>query len=178
MVHLRLIVRRGGPCQDCEAREFIEGEPMRKTFAVCVPIFVVAAALTAAHGQSSTAATTPADQACDAQKLSTNDYEDCLQKAETAIDTQLSALIASIPSSAKVKSDIVGPDVAASAVKRWQTNFATLAPTFRAARNADCDDGSIAAMGYGNGGLQWRLACEINQTSREIAKLKKRYGLN
>jgi len=152
---------------------------MRKTFAVCVSLFAIAAALTAAHGQTSaTQAATPADQACDPQKLSTNDYEDCLQKAETAIDTQLSALIASIPSSAKVKSDIVGPDVAASAVKRWQTNFATLAPTFRAARNADCDDGSIAAMGYGNGGLQWRLACEINQTSREIAKLKKRYGLN
>ena len=152
---------------------------MRKTFAVCVSLVAVAAALTAAHGQTpATSATSPADQACDAQKLSTNDYEDCLQKAETAIDGQLSALIASIPNSAKVKSDVVGPDVAASAVKRWQTNFATLAPTFRASRNADCDDGSIVEMGSGNGGLQWRLACEINQTSREIAKLKKRYGLN
>jgi hypothetical protein len=150
---------------------------MRKTFAVGVSCLAIAAALTAAHSQTA-AATTPADQACDAQKLSTNDYEDCLQKAETAIDSQLSALIASIPGSAKVKSDIVGPDVAASAVKRWQTNFATLAPTFRAARNADCDDDSIAQMGYGNGGLQWRLACEINETSREIDKLKKRYGLN
>jgi hypothetical protein len=77
-----------------------------------------------------------------------------------------------------VKSDITGPGVAASAVKRWQTNFATLAPTFRAARNADCDDDSIAQMGYGNGGLQWRLGCEINETSHEIDKLKKRYGLS
>jgi hypothetical protein len=137
----------------------------------------VAAALNAARSQTA-AAKTPADQACDAQTLSTNDYDTCLQKAETTNDNQLSALIASIPSSAKVKTDILGSDVAASARKRWQTNFGTLAPTFRAARNADCDDDSIAQMGYGNGGLQWRLACDINETSHEIDKLKKRYGLN
>lgn len=152
---------------------------MRKTFAAFVSLLAIAAAFTAAHGQTTAALpTSPADQACDAQKLSTNDYEDCLQKAQTAIDKQLSSLIASIPTSAKVKTDILGPDVAASARKRWQTNFATLAPTFRAARKADCDDDSIAQMGYGNGGLQWRLACEINETSHEIDKLKKRYGLN
>ena len=151
---------------------------MGKTFAAFVSLLAIATALTGARSQTAAGPATPADQACDAQKLSTNDYEDCLQKAETAIDNQLSALIASIPASAKVKSDILGPDVAASARTRWQTNFATLAPTFRAGRNADCDDASIAQMGYGNGGLQWRLACEINQTSHEIDKLKKRYGLN
>jgi hypothetical protein len=152
---------------------------MRKTFAAFVSLLAIAAAVTAARSQTAAAPSpTPADQACDAQKLSTNDYETCLQKAQTTIDSQLSALIASIPASAKVKTDIIGPDVDPSARKRWQTNFATLAPTFRAARNADCDDDSIVQMGYGNGGLQWRLACEINETSREIAKLKKRYGLN
>lgn len=152
---------------------------MRKALAAFVSLVAIAAAVTTARSQTAAAPpATPADHACDTQKLSTNDYEDCLQKAQTTIDKQLSALIASIPASAKVKTDIVGPGVAASARKRWQTNFITLAPTFRAARNADCDDDSIAQMGYGNGGLQWRLACEINETSHEIEKLKKCYGLN
>jgi hypothetical protein len=151
---------------------------MRKTLTAFVSLLAITA--TAMHSQTAQAqsAPAPADQACDAQKLRTNDYETCLEKAQAAIDKQLTALIASIPASAKVKTDILGAEVTASARKRWQTNFATLASTFRAARKADCDDGSIAEMGYGNGGLQWRLACEINETSREIDKLKKRYGLN
>jgi uncharacterized protein YecT (DUF1311 family) len=142
-------------------------------------------AATAAHGQAASSAPTvptasaaPADQACDANKLSTNDYETCLQQAEAKFDKDLTALMASIPQSAKVKTDIVGPDVAASARALWRKNFVALAAAFRAYRDKDCEDASIAEMGYGNGGLQWRLACQINETSRQIDMLKKRYGLN
>lgn len=148
---------------------------MRGVFAGFVSLLAIAVLATGAHSQ---APASPADQACDAQKLSTNDYETCLQQAAKKTDDALSTLIKAIPSSAKVKNEVLGKDVAASAKARWQKNFASLAAAFRADRDADCDDDSIVAMGYGNGGLQARLACEINQTSHEIDKLKARYGLN
>jgi hypothetical protein len=154
---------------------------MRRVLAGFVSLLFILVLAMDAHSQAPVpvaAAVSPADQACDAQKLSTNDYETCLQQVETKIDNTLSALIKSIPSSAKVKNEVLGSDVAASAKARWQKNFAALAAAFRADRNADCNDDSIVAMGYGNGGLQARLACEINETSHEIDKLKARYGLN
>lgn len=138
---------------------------------------MLAAAPDARSQAPAAAAVSPADQACDPQKLGTNDYETCLQQAESKIDAALTALIKAIPSSATVKNEVLGPDVAASAKARWQKNFASLAAAFRADRDADCDDDSIVSMGYGNGGLQARLACLINRTSREIDKLKARYGL-
>jgi ribonuclease D len=154
---------------------------MRRVLADIVSLLVILVLATDAHSQApapAAAAVSPADQACDAQKLSTNDYETCLQQAETKVDNALSALIKSVPSSAKVKNDVLASDVAANAKARWQKNFAALAAAFRAYRNADCDDDSIVTMGYGNGGLQARLACEINETSHEIDNLKARYGLN
>jgi hypothetical protein len=151
---------------------------MRGVLAGFVSLLVILVLATDVRSQTPVqAAASPADQTCDAQKLSTNDYETCLQQAETKVDNALSALIKSIPSSAKVKSDVLGPDVAPSAKARWQKNFGVLAAVFRADRNADCNDDSIVTMGYGNGGLQARLACEIDETSREIDKLKARYGL-
>jgi hypothetical protein len=158
------------------------GMLMRGVFSGLVVLLAISAAATGAQSQTAAsaaapAAVSPADQACDAQKLSTNDYDTCLQQAETKTDNALTALIKSIPTSAKVKTDVLGPEVAASAKSLWRKNFAALAPAFRADRNADCEDDSIAALGYGNGGLQARLACEINQTSAEIDKLKARYGL-
>jgi len=155
---------------------------MRVAAAAIVLSLLGLAGTPVAYGQTAapapSAPVAPADQACDANKLSTNAYEDCLQQAETKFDSQLTALLKSIPASATVKNNVLAPDVAASAKQLWQKNFAAMAPAFRAYRDADCEDDSVVAVGYGNGGLQWRLACQINETSHEIDKLKKRYSLN
>jgi hypothetical protein len=83
--------------------------------------------------------------------------------------------MARILNSAMVRDEILADDIAPSARARWRKNFAALARVFRAHRDKDCEDDSIVEAGYGMGGLQARLACGINATSRQIDVLKKRY---
>jgi hypothetical protein len=144
----------------------------------CTLLALLTSSVQAAPDDQQNTGKEPADQICDANAIGqTNKYIDCLIKAQAKFDAELEALMAQIPNSAKVKNDVLGKDVVRSARRRWRMNFAALAPTFRAYRYANCEDDAIAAVGYGMGGLQWRLACIINATSRQIDALKKRYDL-
>jgi len=144
---------------------------------VCALLVVMTSAVQAASDDQQ-GADDPADKLCNAKLIdNTNKYIDCLVQTQAKLDADLDGVVAQIPNSAKVKDEILGKDVAPSARRRWRKNFAGLIPAFRAYRYKNCDDYSIAAIGYGMGGLQWRLACIINATSRQIDELKKRYGL-
>jgi len=138
----------------------------------------LASPIQAAPDDQNNTATEPADQVCDAHAIGqTNEYIDCLIKAQSKFNAELDALIAQIPNSSKVKNDALGKDVAPNGRRRWRKNFDALLPAFRAYRYKNCEDEAITAAGYGMGGLQWRLACIINATSRQIDELKKRYDL-
>jgi hypothetical protein len=125
---------------------------------VGLPAFVHAAADDQPGG-----AKAPAAQICDAQaKGQINKSIDCLVQAQSKVDAELDALIEQIRNSKKVKDEVLGKDVAPSARQRWRKNLAALVPAFRSYRYKNCEDESITAVGYGMGGLQWRLGCIID----------------
>ena len=107
----------------------------------------------------------------------TNKYVACLQQTLAKYDGGLTAVLKRIPTSEGVKNNALADGVAPSGTRLWRTNFAALGPAFRAYRDKDCADLGIAAAGYGMGGMEERLACQINETSREIDRLKDRYDL-
>jgi uncharacterized protein YecT (DUF1311 family) len=120
----------------------------------------------------------PAQQACEtAMHDNTNKYVACLQQTLAKYDASLAALMKQIPPSDGAKANAHAPGVAPSGKKLWQTNFAALTSAFRVYRDKDCADDGIAEAGYGMGGMEARLECQINETSRQIQKLKERYGL-
>lgn len=145
---------------------------------ICTLSALLTSPIQAAPDDQNNAAPEPADRVCNADAIGqTNEYIDCLIRAQSKFDAELDALIAQIPNSSKVKNDVLGKDVVPDARRRWRKNFAALAPAFRAYRYKNCEDEAITAVGYGMGGLQMRLACIINATSRQIDVLKKRYDL-
>ncbi len=155
------------------------GKAIVFNFMVALVLSAAARAGAQAPATPAAKAVSPADQACNASQIDqTNAYMNCLQQAQTKLDAALTSLMAQIPTSAKVKSDVLNPDVAADAAQFWKKNFAGLAAAFRTYRDTDCKDRGIAEAGYGMGGTQVLLARQINQTSREINRMKKRYGLN
>jgi Lysozyme inhibitor LprI len=128
--------------------------------------------------ESDPESSTPARRACgDVMYESTNKWVACLEQTLAKLDADLTAVLKRIPTSEGVKYNALDPGVVPSGKKHWQTNFAALGPAFRAYREKDCEDDGIAAFGYGMGGYKERLECQINETSRQIDKLKARYDL-